>query len=70
QMLAVTCDNASANNVMIQEMEYMIASFRGSRTRSRCFCHIINLVAKMVLHQFEPLKRKKKKDSHQHEDEE
>lgn len=70
QMLAVTCDNASANDVMIQEMEYMIASFRGSRTRSRCFCHIINLVAKMVLRQFEPPKRKKKKDTHQHEDEE
>lgn len=70
QMLAVTCDNASSNDVMIEEMEEMIASFRGGRARSRCFCHIINLVAKMVLRQFEPPKRKKKKGTHQPEDEE
>ncbi|TFY58886.1 hypothetical protein EVJ58_g6134 [Rhodofomes roseus] len=60
KMLGVTCDNASANDVMIEEMELMILSFRGGRARSRCFCHIINLVAKMVLRQFEPPKRKKK----------
>ncbi|TFY69264.1 hypothetical protein EVJ58_g529 [Rhodofomes roseus] len=63
KMLGVTCDNASANDVMIEEMEAMILSFRGGRARSRCFCHIINLVAKMVLRQFEPPKRKKKKDT-------
>ena len=68
QMLAVTCDNASANDVMIQEMEDMIVSFRGGRARSRCFCHIINLVAKMVLRQFEPPERKKKRGSHQPEE--
>ncbi|TFY55495.1 hypothetical protein EVJ58_g8214 [Rhodofomes roseus] len=61
KMLGVTCDNASSNDVMIEEMEAMILSFRGARARSRCFCHIINLVAKMVLRQFEPPKRNKKK---------
>ena len=67
-MLAVTCDNASSNDVMIDEMEEMISSFRGSRARSRCFCHIINLVAKMVLRQFEPPKRKSKAGTHREEE--
>ena len=68
QMLAVTCNNASSNNVMIDEMEHLIVSFRGCCARSRCFCHIINLVAKMVLHQFEPPKHKKKTGTHDDED--
>ncbi|EPT01251.1 hypothetical protein FOMPIDRAFT_1098391, partial [Fomitopsis schrenkii] len=52
-VLGVTCDNASANDVMIDELEAMLAGFPGRRARSRCFCHIINLVAKAMLRQFE-----------------
>ncbi|EPS92616.1 hypothetical protein FOMPIDRAFT_1100474, partial [Fomitopsis schrenkii] len=53
QVLGVTCDNASANDVMIDELENMLAEFPGRRARSRCFCHIINLAAKALLRQFE-----------------
>ncbi|EPS93985.1 hypothetical protein FOMPIDRAFT_1109429, partial [Fomitopsis schrenkii] len=53
QVLGVTCDNASANDAMINELEDILAGFPGPRARSRCFCHIINLVAKALLRQFE-----------------
>ena len=53
QILSVTCDNASPNDVMIDELESSIESFSGSETRSRCFDHIINLVAKTMIKQFD-----------------
>ena len=63
----MTCDNASANNVMIDELEEMLAGFPGCGARSRCFCHIINLVAKALLRQFEPPKPKKGKKTNKNE---
>lgn len=57
---------------MINELEDILAGFPGPRARSRCFCHIINLVAKALLRQFEPPKPKKKKGkdaTHRDEDE-
>lgn len=46
---------------MIDELEAMLTDFPGQCARSRCFCHIINLVAKALLRQFEPPKPKKSK---------
>ena len=46
---------------MIDELEEMLAGFPGRGARSRCFCHIINLVAKALLRQFEPPTPKKGK---------
>ena len=38
---------------MIDELETSIESFGGSETRTRCFDHIINLVARTMIKQFD-----------------
>lgn len=48
---------------MIDKLEEMLAGFPGQCAWSQCFCHIINLVANVLLCQFEPLKPKKKKNN-------
>ncbi|KAH9912042.1 uncharacterized protein BXZ73DRAFT_8846, partial [Epithele typhae] len=53
QLLAIICDNASNNNVMIQKMEEAIDSFLGGRARVRCLCHVVNLVAKSIISVFD-----------------
>jgi hypothetical protein len=40
-------DNASNCNTTVDELEKLIPSFRGKLSRSRCFAHIINLIAKV-----------------------
>lgn len=47
QVLAVTCDNASNNAMMLKEMKKARVQFRGSEARIRCFGHVINLVVKV-----------------------
>ncbi|EPS98697.1 hypothetical protein FOMPIDRAFT_1091962, partial [Fomitopsis schrenkii] len=61
QVLGVTCDNVSANDVMINKLELMLDGFPGRHTHSQCFCHIINLVAKVLLCQFKPPQAKNRK---------
>lgn len=61
-MLSVVCDNATNNDVMVDELAKTIPSFRGERSRTRCFAHIINLVAKALLRQFD-LPQKKADDA-------
>ena len=52
QILSVTCNNASNNDTIVEEMELRIAAF--SRVnRTHCFLHILNLIAKSLLNQFE-----------------
>jgi hypothetical protein len=53
QILSVTCDNASNNDKMIDELEDIVEEFSGSINHTRCFLHIINLVVKSVLRQFD-----------------
>ena len=53
QILGVTRDNVSNNNVMIQQMQELISKFPGKANQIRCFAHIINLVAKSVIKQFD-----------------
>lgn len=60
QILSVTCDNASNNDTMIEELALLIDHFPGDANHTRCFLHIINLVAKSVLRQFKPPKSKVK----------
>jgi hypothetical protein len=38
---------------MINELENLIEEFGGSATRTRCFDHVINLVAKSTIEQFD-----------------
>lgn len=48
---------------MVQEMVRLIDSFGGSAAHTRCFLHIINLVAKSLLRQFDMKKKKGVSDS-------
>ena len=58
QLLSITCDNASPNDTMIAELMDSIPSFPGDANRTRCFAHIVNLVAKSVLKLFDVPKKK------------
>jgi hypothetical protein len=53
KILAITCDNASNNDTMIEELAVLIESFPGTPNRTCCFNHIINLIAKTVIQQFD-----------------
>jgi hypothetical protein len=53
QVLSITCDNASCNDTMIDELEDMIPKFPGAANRTRCFNHIVALVAVRVVQQFD-----------------
>ena len=53
RFLGVTADNASNNDKMIEHLAVVIDTFPGAPNQTRCFAHILNLVAKTVLRQFE-----------------
>ena len=52
-------NNASNNDAMIEELTARLEAFPGAANQVCCFLHIVNLVAKGVLRQFEPPKSKK-----------
>jgi len=58
QILGVTCDNASLNNVMIDTLAGLVVAFPSAANRTRCFTHILNLVVKVILCPFDVLKAK------------
>jgi len=58
QILSITCDNASSNDTMTDHLEDLIEAFPGQANRTRCFAHIINLVAKSLIKQFDVTKKK------------
>ncbi|KIK76677.1 hypothetical protein PAXRUDRAFT_169130, partial [Paxillus rubicundulus Ve08.2h10] len=49
-------DNASNNDAMIRELEDMVPSFSSSASHTRCFLHVVNLVAKSLIRQFDVTK--------------
>ena len=53
QILSITCDNASANDAMIDALSGLVVAFPGAANRTRCFTHILNLVVKVILGQFD-----------------
>ena len=53
QILSVTCDNASPNDTMIDALAEIVVAFPGAANRTRCFTHILNLVVKVILRQFD-----------------
>ena len=59
----MTCDNATNNDVMIQELETLTPEFAGFASHTRCFLHIVNLVAKALLRQFDAKKTTVKRDN-------
>jgi len=58
QILGVTCDNASPNDVMIDTLAGLVVTFPGAANRTRCFTHILNLVVKVILRPFDVPKAK------------
>jgi hypothetical protein len=59
QILAITCDNAENNATMLRELQWMLFDFPGPANRARCFTHILNLVMKSIMRQFDVPKAKK-----------
>lgn len=59
QILSITCDNASNNDTMIEELANRIEDFPGPANQTRCFLHILNLVVKSIIRQFDIPKSKK-----------
>jgi hypothetical protein len=57
-VLSITCDNGLCNDTMIDELVDLLASFQGKANQTRCFLHIISLVAKSVIRQFDVAKGK------------
>ncbi|KAF8518649.1 hypothetical protein BU17DRAFT_13113, partial [Hysterangium stoloniferum] len=53
QCLGITCDNTSNNNVMIKELTDMLPNYPGAANHVQCFLHIINLLTKTLLNQFD-----------------
>jgi len=53
QLLCITCDNASPNDTMIDELSNRIITFPGDKNHARCFNHVIALVAKGSICQFD-----------------
>ena len=53
------CDNASANDAMIKSLADLLPDFPGAANRTRCFMHILNLVAKCIMKQFDTPKSKR-----------
>jgi hypothetical protein len=49
QILSITCDNASNNDTMIEHLSTLVENFPGAANQTRCFTHILNLVAKSIL---------------------
>jgi hypothetical protein len=67
KILSVTCDNTSNNDTMITELDHMLTKF-SPINRTCCFAHILNLVAKSLLKQFD-VKHEKKDNNDLNEDE-
>ncbi|KAF8583963.1 hypothetical protein K439DRAFT_1310968, partial [Ramaria rubella] len=53
KILSITCDNASANDKMVKELDHLIETFPREANCTCCFAHIINLIAKSLLKQFD-----------------
>ena len=53
KILSVTCDNASPNDTMIDKLKEVLKDFQGKRGQVQCFMHVINLIAKSIIKQFD-----------------
>jgi len=58
QILSITCDNASNNDTMITELANLLNDFPGPANQTWCFTHILNLIVKSVICQFDLPKSK------------
>ncbi|KIK32207.1 hypothetical protein CY34DRAFT_102051, partial [Suillus luteus UH-Slu-Lm8-n1] len=54
----VTADNASSNDTLVTELIDLVPHFTGEASRTQCFLHIVNLIVKSLLCEFDTLKKK------------
>ena len=66
KILSMTCNNASANDAMMDELEFTLVHFEGQATRVRCILHVGNLVAKCIIKQFDVPCKQEGKDHELH----
>ncbi|KAJ8454957.1 hypothetical protein ONZ45_g19104 [Pleurotus djamor] len=59
KILSVTCDNASANDKMIDKLGAILTKFPGRANHTRCFLHVVNLSAQACIKLFDVPKKKK-----------
>lgn len=59
-MLSITCDNMSANDVMVRTLAKIIVDFPGATNQVHCQAHIVNLIVQIILRQFDTPKKKGK----------
>ena len=52
KILSVTCDNALNNNTMVTELDDLVVGFSTTH-HTQCFAHVLNLIAKSLLKQFD-----------------
>ena len=57
KILCITCDNVSCNDCMVEELEFMLEDYPGEAVRVRCFLHIVSIVAKTIIKQFDVPKK-------------
>jgi hypothetical protein len=58
QIISITCDNASNNDTMVEKLKDLLEVFPGDSNRTWCFDHIVNLIAKSIIQQFDLPKTK------------
>ncbi|KAI1788194.1 hypothetical protein LXA43DRAFT_838229, partial [Ganoderma leucocontextum] len=49
----VTCDNATNNGTMVEELALLLDGFDGQDSHVRCFLHVLSLVVKALLREFD-----------------
>jgi hypothetical protein len=50
QILAITCDNMTSNDRMIDKLGVRLVDFPRAPNRACCFIHVLNLVVKSIMH--------------------
>lgn len=56
--MAITADNASPNDKMLDVLRELLVDFPGEANRGRCFDHVVNLCAKSILQLFDVTTKK------------
>ncbi|KAG2101094.1 uncharacterized protein F5147DRAFT_581885 [Suillus discolor] len=51
-MLSITCDNVSNNDRIICKLSDKVLGFSGAVMYTRCFLHMVNLVVKLLINEF------------------
>ncbi len=59
KILSITCDNATNNDMMVDDLTDRLLEYPNEEHRTQCFAHVVNLVVKSLLNQFEPPKKSK-----------